>query len=174
MWECVCLCVPVEVIISSGLRDFLVPVVVLRGAVQDWVSQLVPFNSPPFCYPLSPPPLWFPLKLPSVILLFPLWRDSALISPLWDTRDKRGSKGKLWRCTQCNLQGETCWKEYAEGALLLSIRSGFVEEPLLKRSAADLFPPAGLSVICPCSKGRENQSRLEKVASSGFAVFGSW
>ena len=69
------------------------------------------------------------------------------------------------------------WSGEAEGALLallLSIRSCFEEEPLLKSSPAALFLPAGLSVICPCSEGRENQSRLEKVASSGFAVLGSW
>lgn len=47
-----------------------------------------------------------------------------------------------------------------------------MEEPPLKRSAAGLFPPVGLSVICPSAKGREEQSGREKVDSSGFAVFG--
>lgn len=72
-----CLCGTVEVIISSGRRDFLVPVVVTRGAVPGRDSQLVPFNSPPFCRPLSPPLLLFPLKLHSVNRLFPL--EEALL-----------------------------------------------------------------------------------------------
>lgn len=43
----VCLCGTVEVIISSGRRDFLVVVVVPRGAVPSRNSQLVSLNSPP-------------------------------------------------------------------------------------------------------------------------------
>lgn len=55
MFVGVCLCGTVEVIISGGRRDFLVPVVVLRGAVPGRVSQLVSSNSPPL--PLSPEPI---------------------------------------------------------------------------------------------------------------------
>lgn len=50
----VCLCGTVEVIISSGRRDFLVVVVVPRGAVPSRNSQLVSLNSPPLL--LSPEP----------------------------------------------------------------------------------------------------------------------
>lgn len=71
-------------------------------------------------------------------------------------------------------RGTDSEREGAQGALLLSIRSSFVEEPPLKCSPAGLSLPAGLPVICPCSEARENQSRLEKVASSGFAALGSW
>lgn len=84
----VCLCGTVEVIISSGRRDFLVPVVVPRGAVPGRDSQLVPFNSPPFCCPLSPPRLLFPLKLHSVNLLFP-FEEALLWFPHLLTLERR-------------------------------------------------------------------------------------
>lgn len=71
-----CLCGTVEVIISCGRRDFLFPVVP-RGAVPGRDSQLVSFNSPPFCCPLSPPLLLFSLKLHSVSVLFAF--EEALI-----------------------------------------------------------------------------------------------
>lgn len=47
----VCLCGTAEVIISSGRRDFLVPVVVPRGAVPVRDSQLVPSTHPPSAIP---------------------------------------------------------------------------------------------------------------------------
>ena len=47
----VCLCGTAEVIISSGRRDFLVPVVVPRGAVPVRDSQLVPATHPPSAIP---------------------------------------------------------------------------------------------------------------------------
>lgn len=86
----VCLCGTVEVIISSGRRDFLVAVVAPRGAVPSRDSQLVSLNSPPFCCPLSPTRLLFPLKLHSVNL----WRGSAPIFQSFDTEEKRESEGK--------------------------------------------------------------------------------
>lgn len=169
-----CLCGTVEVIISSGRRDFLVPVVVTRGAVPGRDSQLVPFNSPPFCRPLSPPLLLFPLKLHSVNRLFPPWRGSALSPPSFDTGEKSGSEGRAYSVVYRERELERRGLKEALLPLLLSIRSSWVEELLPKCWAAGLFPPAGLSVICPCSNGREKQSRLEKVDSSGFAVFWLW
>lgn len=94
---CVCgvVCVTVEVIISSGRRDVLVPVVVPWGAVLGRDSQLVPFNSPPFCSPLNPPPLSLPHKLHSVNLLFPFEEVLLWIPHFWHLGEEGKSKEVL-------------------------------------------------------------------------------
>lgn len=98
----VCLCGTVEVIISCGRRDFLVPVVVLRGAVPGRDSQLVPFNSPPFCRPLSPPLLLFPLKLHSVNLLFP-FEEALIWFPHLLTLERRGEVKESFVIVHCGV-----------------------------------------------------------------------
>lgn len=94
----VCLCGTVEVIISSGRRDFLVPVVVPRGAVPagtpSWSVQTHPPSAVPWaqliCYSL--------LNFTQSISCFPLKRLCSDVPIFWHWRGEGKWRKVLWGC----------------------------------------------------------------------------
>lgn len=93
-----CFCVSVEVIISGGWRDLLVPVVVLHGAVLGRDSLLVYLTHTPLMR--SPEPT--SSVIPSLTSLshppVSLWTGATLISPSLAPGENTGSEGKSWKC----------------------------------------------------------------------------
>lgn len=166
----VCLCAAVEVIISCGRRDSLVPVVVSRAGTPSWSLYTHP---PPFSPPLSPPLLLFRPKLHSASHLFAFlqWPRSVFLHLL--TLERRGAaRERLGGATLGDDGGEReGWRGgRLKGALccLRCHRPGAAQPPLTCVS----FLLAFLSSVRQVGERKSEWARERRLIT--IAVLGPW